>query len=130
MRGHVVTFVAFSTTIITPMLAARSDEIPTLKVEPLCHGIVTQGLDPMAGGEPSVSYARCIEAEGADRQTLKKEWSTFSTDDKRHCVALATMGGGESSYTELVTCLEMARDVKLLRSSPSSKADVEAKPSH
>ena len=42
-----------------------------------------------------------------------KEWSDFSSDDKRHCVAEATVGG-ESSYTDLLTCLEMARDVREL----------------
>jgi hypothetical protein len=41
------------------------------------------------------------------------EWSTFSADDSRHCAAEATMGG-ESSYTDLLTCLEMARDVRKL----------------
>jgi hypothetical protein len=43
-----------------------------------------------------------------------KEWSTFSAEDKRHCTAETRMGG-ESSYTEMVTCLEMARDVRNLR---------------
>jgi hypothetical protein len=46
---------------------------------------------------------------------LRKEWSTFSTDDKKHCVVESQMGG-EASYTELMTCLEMARDVRTLRS--------------
>jgi len=27
--------------------------------------------------------------------------------------------GGESSYTDLITCLEMARDVKKLRKNPA-----------
>jgi hypothetical protein len=42
-----------------------------------------------------------------------KVWSTFSADDKRHCIA-ETIMGGKSSYTELITCLEMARDVRAL----------------
>ena len=45
---------------------------------------------------------------------MKKEWSTFSAGNRKHCVAEATMGG-EFSYTDLVTCLEMARDVLKLR---------------
>ncbi len=45
---------------------------------------------------------------------MKTEWSTFSAADKKHCIAEATMGG-ESSYTDLITCLEMARDVRKLK---------------
>lgn len=120
MRGYFVTVIALST-IMMPLLPARSDEIPTLKIELLCRGIVSQGLDPLAGGEPKVAFDQCMQAEKDDREQLKKEWPTFSSDDKKHCVALSTMGGGEASYTELITCLEMARDVKALRSPVKSK---------
>ena len=37
----------------------------------------------------------------------------------RHCVNETTMGG-LSSYTELITCLEMARDVRALRSAAAA----------
>jgi hypothetical protein len=50
-----------------------------------------------------------------------KEWSTFNSDDKTHCIAETTMGG-ESSYTDLVTCLEMSRDVRQLRSETNSSS--------
>jgi hypothetical protein len=56
-----------------------------------------------------------MKAEQNDRETMINEWSTFSADDRRHCVLEATMGG-ESSYTDLLTCLEMARDVRKLHS--------------
>jgi hypothetical protein len=45
---------------------------------------------------------------------LVKQWSTFMPADKTSCVNESRMGG-ESSYTELITCLEMARDVRALR---------------
>jgi hypothetical protein len=86
----------------------RSDEYPTLNVAPICHGITNQS--DLQEGLRKVSFDQCIQAEQVDRETMIKEWSTFSADDKRHCIALATTGG-ESSYTELLTCLEMARDV-------------------
>jgi hypothetical protein len=60
-----------------------------------------------------VTFDECVKAEQADRETMIKEWSTYSADDKRHCIAEATMGG-ESSYTDLLICLEMARDVRAL----------------
>jgi hypothetical protein len=54
-----------------------------------------------------------MKAEQTDRESMIKEWSTFSASDKQHCIAEATMGG-DSSYTDLITCLEMARDVRTL----------------
>jgi hypothetical protein len=101
---------------LSPVVSARSDEIPNLNVAQLCRGIVSQAADPLAEGEPTVTFERCMSAEQADRKELEKEWSTFSADDKRHCVAEVSMGG-ESSYTELITCLEMALAVKSLAKS-------------
>jgi hypothetical protein len=123
MRASLVAVVALST-IVAPILSVRADEIPTLNIEPLCRGIVSQGSDPGAGSEPKLAFQNCMEAERADHARLKKEWSTFSSDDKRHCVALSVMDGGESSYSELITCLEMARDVKKLTSRSASRTDV------
>src|ERR1700679_2706474 len=99
MRASLVAVVAISA-ILTPILSVRADEIPTLNIEPLCRGIVSQGSDPAAGSEPKLAFRNCMETEKVDREKLKKEWSKFSSEDKRHCVALSTMDGGESSYSE------------------------------
>jgi hypothetical protein len=104
--------------ILGSILSARSDEIPNLDVRRLCRGIASQATDPLAGGEPTVTFDRCMSAEQADREELKKVWSTFSADDKKHCVAETKMGG-ESSYTELITCLEMALAVRSERADRS-----------
>ena len=45
----------------------------------------------------------------------------FRSADKQHCVSLAKTGG-ESSNTELLTCLEMARDVRALRSAETNSS--------
>jgi hypothetical protein len=94
----------------------RSDQYPTLNVAPICHGITNQS--DLEAGLRSVSFDQCMQAEQVDRETMIKEWSTFSADDRRHCIAEATMGGS-SSYTDLLTCLEMARDVRKLHSEAS-----------
>jgi len=60
-----------------------------------------------------------MKAEQQDRETMIKEWSSFSAADKTHCINEAKMGG-ESSYTDLVSCLEMARDVRNLDHSTQS----------
>jgi hypothetical protein len=112
MRAPWVTIVVLPA-IMSPIVSARADEIPNLDVAQLCRGIVSQAADPLAEGEPTVTFDRCMSAEQADRKELEKVWSTFSADDKRHCVAESQMGG-ESSYTELITCLEMALAVRSL----------------
>ena len=101
-------------------LWARSDEVPNLHVEQLCHGIASQQADPMAENYPAVSFERCMQAEREDRDQLQKQWAGYSSEEKAHCIAEAS-AGGSASYTELLTCLEMAHVVKeLRRSSPDS----------
>jgi hypothetical protein len=97
---------------LSSLTAARSDQYPVLDTKPLCHGITEQSS--LQEGFRSVTFDECLKAEQEDRKTMIKEWSTFSAGDAKHCLAEATMGG-ESSYTELLTCLEMARDVKALK---------------
>jgi hypothetical protein len=112
---------AFVATVLAALClsgsSARSDDIPTLDVNPVCHGIAMQG--ELEAGLQQTSFQQCVQSEQATREEIKKEWSTFSAADKSHCVALAKTGG-ESSYTELITCMEMARDVRKLRSDANS----------
>ncbi len=104
--------VTLAAVVAAAISSARSDEYPVLNVAPLCHGITDQST--LQEGLGAVTFDQCMKAEQADRESMIKEWSTFSSDDKRHCIAEATMGG-ESSYTDLLTCLEMARDVRTLK---------------
>jgi len=105
-------------TVAGPVLAARSDGYPVLDVAPLCRGLTSstsllEGLD--AG-----SFDQCIKGQQDDRKDMINQWSNFSAEDKRHCIAEATMGG-VSSYTDLVSCLEMSRDARKL---PSAAKDL------
>jgi hypothetical protein len=101
-------------------LSARSDDIPTLDVNPVCHGIAMQG--ELEAGLQRTNFEQCLQSEQAVRGEITKEWSTFTTADKTHCVALAKTGG-ESSYTELITCMEMARDVRKLHEDQQKGSD-------
>ena len=67
----------------------------------------------LEAGLQQTSFQQCVQSEQSVRDEIKKEWSTFTTPDKTSCVALAKTGG-EPSYTELLTCMEMARDVRKL----------------
>jgi hypothetical protein len=126
MRSHLLPGIAMAM-IFLATSPARSDEVPNLDVRPVCRGIASQGAEPLATGLPS-SFEECVKSEHEVLGQLKKEWSTFSAADKHHCVTLAKTGG-KSSNTELLTCLEMARDVRALRSpaTTGSGADVTKK---
>src|ERR1700756_1801735 len=116
MRGQ---FACVMLTIVPTIAWAASDGIPRLDVRPVCRGIASQSADPGVGQRSQTeTFQQCIESEQAVLEQLKRGWSAFSAEDKRHCVTLATTGG-ESSNTELLTCLEMARDVRALRSASS-----------
>jgi hypothetical protein len=126
MRSYFAPAIAIA--IIVPSISsARSDDIPTLDVRPVCQGIAGQsGINPLDVGIKT-TFDNCMHGEQAVREELKKAWPTFSAADKQHCVTLAKTGG-ESSYTELITCLEMARDVRALRSAEASGASTTRTP--
>ena len=100
------------------------DKVPALDVEQVCEGIAQQGGVSFRDSNIAVEKKNCLDSERAIRDQLVKQWSNFAPADKAACTNEATMGG-ESSYTELLTCLEMARDVRTLRNEaekPSASA--------
>ena len=99
------------------------DSVPSLNVEQVCEGIAQQGGVSFRDPNIAVEKKNCLDSEHATRDELVKQWSSFSPSDKTACTNEATMGG-DSSYTELLTCLEMARDVRTLH----SEAEKPAKP--
>jgi hypothetical protein len=62
------------------------------------------------GGSKAV-LEQCIEDESTARDQLQPLWIQSSAADKASCVGETSMDG-TPSYVELLTCLEMARDVK------------------
>jgi hypothetical protein len=90
--------------------SALADDVPALNVDPVCHGIAQQAATPGEKGGPDLAFSQCVKSEQAMRQKLIGEWSTFVPADRKNCVG-DTMGA-LASYTDLVTCLEMARDAR------------------
>lgn len=102
--------------------AAGADDFPVHNVTPLCRGIIQQS--DLQDGLKDVSLDECLKAEPEDRQTMIKEWSTFSVDDREHRIAEARIGG-ESSYTDLVTGLEVTRDVRTMGKSDHTESSTQ-----
>ena len=54
--------------------------------------------------------AGCVENEKQAREQLVHEWSQFRAADRAMCTGVSRSGSVDPVYTELITCLEMARD--------------------
>jgi hypothetical protein len=104
-----------------------ADGVPDLNVEQVCDGIAKQGGVTFHDPAIAVEKKNCLGSEKAIRDQLVKQWSSFSSADRLHCVNESVMGG-DSSYTELLTCLEMARDVRAMRIEQQSGETVEQSP--
>jgi hypothetical protein len=91
---------------------ARADDVPELNVDPVCRGIAQQSLTPGEKGGPDLAFSQCVKSEQSVRQQLAGEWSTFMPAEKTNCIA--SEKSALPSYTGLISCLEMARDVRQL----------------
>jgi hypothetical protein len=110
-------------------LVPVADRVPVLNIEQVCEGIARQGgisfHDPAIAKEKE----RCLKSEQEVRDELVKQWSSFLAADRASCVTEARTGG-DSSYTELITCLEMARDVRKLGQEPPKSPQPGARRRH
>jgi hypothetical protein len=96
--------------VLPALLAAThlllvADEVPRLNVEPSCRAAVEASV-----GENRDTNA-CLRDEHQARDQLEKSWSQYSGIEKERCLRLSQLGG-LPSYVELLTCLQMAKDVK------------------
>ena len=91
---------AATTQLFTPI----SDAVPKLNVEATCRGSVE--ADKAMGLNSPQSFDRCMSDENSARQQLGPVWSSYSPTVRAQCEGEAT-NGGEASYVDLLTCLQM-----------------------
>ena len=53
----------------------------------------------------------CMSDESSARDKLTQQWASFPPGNREHCERVAALGQ-LPSYVELLTCLQMAKDVK------------------
>jgi hypothetical protein len=93
------------------LVLAVAEQLPTLDVAPGCRAAalalpaVTQNADV------------CIRSENNARDQLARQWSQFPAADRDSCTSLTKMGSN-GTYTDLLTCLEIKRDARLLPKEP------------
>jgi hypothetical protein len=61
-------------------------------------------------GGSTAAFEQCPRDETTALSQLRAEWAQFGRDDQKICMG-ETTNSGFASYVELLTCLEMARDV-------------------
>jgi hypothetical protein len=96
---------------IGTMTGARAAEVPTLNVSPTCRPLSHDQAFP-------IDTDRCLRTEREARSQLEKQWTQYPAADRALCTQTAQMGG-LPSYVELITCLEMKRDVAKLPANDS-----------
>jgi len=88
----------------TQMIVAVADEVPKLDITATCRAESTQA--------PASTQA-CMKDEQSAHDQLLQEWANFASSDRVDC-SQTTEAGGSSSYVELLTCLQLARDARKL----------------
>ena len=56
----------------------------------------------------------CLTDEQNARKTLVAQWKQFSPESRARCTSMVTDTIGDQSYVELLTCLQMSKDVLTL----------------
>jgi hypothetical protein len=92
----------FALAAIVPTLAIEparaADDLPKFDIARNCRAEVV--------GAAIATPEACAKDETDAKNELTKRWSEFSASEKKSCAGEADIGG-EESYVELLTCLEM-----------------------
>ena len=82
------------------IVRAAADELPTYDIARNCN-------EETAGSGIGAGAASCTKDETDAKNELDKRWSQFGAYEKKFCIGESSTGG-ERSYVELLTCLEMS----------------------
>jgi hypothetical protein len=83
--------------------AALAQDVPTLDVSTLCRA--------EAKAAPNLAEP-CMSDQKRAREDLVRQWSQFTPSERTSCLQVVNSIPGMQSYIELLTCLQMKRDVR------------------
>jgi hypothetical protein len=92
--------------LAVPQAASAAEGVPVYNVRPECN--FTQSVIPSPESEKT-----CLREEQDARTKLEKNWASYADDDRSECIGESS-SAGSPSYVDLLTCLEMNRDVRAL----------------
>ena len=100
---------------------AADTQVPKLDLTATCRAMDSKDFSI------KVDTQRCLKTEDEARAKLAAEWATYKVADRNLCTQTARLGGIES-YVQLLTCLELERDVAVARSQGTQRLDTVAPP--
>jgi hypothetical protein len=103
--GMLLSFVPMA--LGSQVIGALADEVPIFDVAATCRA--ESQRDPGAG-----VAAACMADEQRARDVLVGQWAQFTPESKTTCMQTETDISGVRSYVELLTCLQIAKEVKSL----------------
>jgi hypothetical protein len=100
---------------------AKGGGLPKLDIERACHA--SEQAVAAVITVTSDMFSACVSDEKEAQDQLDKNWATYPAVDKTRCIQPKEYMPG---YVEWLTCLEMDRDVKVMRKEqpgPTSSTD-------
>ena len=91
-----------------------ADEVPTYDVRKSCKTDTQAYQGPGTAAPGANTSSACVADEQTARATLVSQWTQFAPDSRSRCMQMVGDVAGLQSYVELLTCLQMAKDVKSL----------------
>ena len=88
-----------------PVSIAAADEVPTYDVRKSCK------VD-LQSYSTAQTNSGCLADEQNARATLVSQWTQYTPESRSRCSSMVGNVAGPQSYVELLTCLQMAKDVK------------------
>jgi hypothetical protein len=87
----------------TQPIVALADDVPTFDVRVTCRA--------ESQADPGAEFAAiCVAQEENARETPVSQWTQFGTQSRTNCIQ--EQFGATRSYVELLTCLQIAKEVK------------------
>ena len=106
MPGPFLTFV-----LGTQVLLVAANDLPRINAEATCRASEKELLN-LFGDKSMATYDSCMKSENDSLELIKKDWGSFTATDRQHCIQPKSY---MPSYVEWLTCLEMERQVRDLR---------------
>jgi hypothetical protein len=98
---HPLAAILLAATMLAP------ERLPDFDVASYCRRVASEA-------KPVGDARACLQEEADARAELVRQWTQFPARDRSYCENLARLGG-EPTFTELLTCLDMRREARRLR---------------
>jgi hypothetical protein len=100
------------------VLMAAANAPPRIDIEATCRNSEKE-ITRLFGDQTLITFDACMKQEGDALERLQKNWATYLSTDKDHCVQPKNF---MPSYVEWLTCLEMGQVLREQRAQEAEAA--------